>query len=72
MAMKVDHVQETIRYTFFDSQLLCIALKAAHRSDEDERSQYRPVFSIEWDPSIMVVFVGVAFSLYDACSVLGD
>jgi hypothetical protein len=38
MAVMVDHVQETIRYTFFDSQLLCIALKAAHRSDEDERS----------------------------------
>jgi hypothetical protein len=36
ITMMVDRVQETIRYSFFNSQLLCIALKVAHRSDEDE------------------------------------
>lgn len=34
----VDHVQETIGYRFFDCGLLRVALKTAHRSEEDETS----------------------------------
>ena len=33
-----DHVQETIGYRFFNCEPLRIALKAAHRSEDDETS----------------------------------
>lgn len=33
-----DHVQETIGYRFFNCEPLRVALKAAHRSEEDQTS----------------------------------
>lgn len=36
--MAVEYVQEKINYRFADSNLLCSALKSAHRSDEERIS----------------------------------